>query len=225
MQAPILLLTAAFALFTGPAAYAGEGEGLTTAPRWQGRILLGAGSPNNLLNSGLPTEKYSGAGGGLTLRSVRVMGDYYFGSSGGHRLSDHTGARNPISALTDLLGGGFRATSGLLVGPRSAGYPSVNAATLAGNARGFSVDLRGANAVTTDQAASESNAVPYFGFGYSGISTKGGWGFTADVGVMALNPGSAVKLGRVLGGGQSLDDTLREMRVSPVLQLGVSYSF
>ena len=50
-------------------------------------------------------------------------------------------------------------------------------------------------------------------------------GHKADVGVMALNPGSAVKLGRVVGGNQSLDDVLREMRLSPLVQVGVSYSF
>jgi hypothetical protein len=38
---------------------------------------------------------------------------------------------------------------------------------------------------------------------------------------MALNPGSGLRLGR----GQSLDDVVRDMRLTPVLQLGVSYSF
>jgi len=66
--------------------------------------------------------------------------------------------------------------------------------------------------------------VPYFGFGYTGLPSKAGWGFSADLGVMALNPGSAVKLGRVFGG-QNLDDVLRDMRLSPLVQLGVSYSF
>jgi hypothetical protein len=61
--------------------------------------------------------------------------------------------------------------------------------------------------------------------GYTGLSSKGGWGFSADVGVMALSPGSSVKLGRVFSGNQSLDDLLREMRLSPLVQVGVSYSF
>jgi hypothetical protein len=42
---------------------------------------------------------------------------------------------------------------------------------------------------------------------------------------MALNPRSAVRLGKVFNGTLTLDDTLREMRFSPLLQLGVSYSF
>ena len=42
---------------------------------------------------------------------------------------------------------------------------------------------------------------------------------------MALNPGGVVRFGRNLGGGQTLEETLRDMRLSPMLQLGVSYSF
>jgi hypothetical protein len=37
--------------------------------------------------------------------------------------------------------------------------------------------------------------------------------------------GNAAKLGGLPGGPQSLDDTLRDMRWQPILQLGVSYSF
>jgi hypothetical protein len=65
--------------------------------------------------------------------------------------------------------------------------------------------------------------VPYVGLGYSGLTGRGGWGFAADVGVMALH-GDSVRFGR-LSGAQSLDDLLRDLRLTPVLQLGVSYSF
>jgi hypothetical protein len=34
-----------------------------------------------------------------------------------------------------------------------------------------------------------------------------------------------VRLGRVVGGSQSLDDLVRELRLSPVLQFGASYAF
>ncbi len=33
------------------------------------------------------------------------------------------------------------------------------------------------------------------------------------------------RLGRSLSGAQSLDDAVREMRMTPLLQLGVSYAF
>jgi hypothetical protein len=218
MRVHTLILSAFLALAAASTAFATEGEGLTTAPRWQGRILLGTAASNSLLgNAGSSAEKSLLAPNGSAVRSVSVMGDYYFGS--------HALGRSAGSAAVGLIGGGFRATSGLLVGPRSASYASLGAVGLTTNSRKFSVDLRSASWPLADQAASEANAVPYLGLGYTGVSVKGGWGFSADVGVMALNPSSAVKLGRVLGGGQSLDDALREMRVSPVLQLGVSYSF
>jgi hypothetical protein len=218
MRTCTLILSAALTLATSSVALATEGDGLTAAPRWQGRILLGTAASNSLLgNAGSRAEKTLSAQSGSVVRSVSVMGDYYF--------SNRLAGRSASNSVADFFGGGFRATSGLLVGPRSASYASLGAAGLSGNSRNFSVDLRSASMPFADQAASEANAVPYLGVGYTGASIKGGWGFSADVGVMALNPGSAVKLGRVLGGGQSLDDTLREMRVSPVLQLGVSYSF
>lgn len=230
MHTTVLLLTAVVALFSVPVAHAGEGAGLTATPQWKGRILLGTAASGNALSLGTSAEKSLGNAGGLTVRSFSVMGDYYFGNrTNASAESANSSSRNPLSSLGDLLGGGFRATSGLLVGPRSASYASVNAAGLAAGSvavnRRISVDLRNSYALTSDQAAPEANTVPYLGVGYTGGSVKGGWGFSADVGVMALNPSSAVKLGRVLGGNQSLDDTLREMRVSPVLQLGVSYSF
>ena len=39
--------------------------------------------------------------------------------------------------------------------------------------------------------------------------------------LIAQSPGGVLRLGR----GQSLDDVVRELRLEPVLQLGVSYSF
>ncbi len=215
MQATTHLLTAVFAVIAASAfpstANANEGEGLTAAPRWQGRVVLGTATSGNLFGNAAPA-----------LRSFSVMGDYYF--------SQRVASKTSTSALSDLLGGNFRATSGLMIGPRGLPNSSVTSApsnpgNFLGSARSFSVDLRSATLLSSEASASEPNAVPYLGVGYTGASAKGGWGFSADVGLMALNPSSAVKLGRVLGGGQSLDDTLREMRVSPVLQLGVSYSF
>jgi len=45
----------------------------------------------------------------------------------------------------------------------------------------------------------------------------------ADLGMIGQN--SATKFGRSASGSPSLDDQLRDMRLAPVLQLGVSYSF
>ena len=222
MKTATLSMTALLSVVACASALAADGEGLTTAPRWQGRVLLGIGSSSNVLGNTAPTadqwSNANNANGGMTLRSLSVLGDYYFSN----RFANRASLGTLSGSSGDKVNGGFRATSGLLLGQRSGAYPLLN---VAGASRSFNVDLRSAYLLLNEPAPAEANAVPYLGVGYTGASAKGRWGFSADVGVMAMNPGSAVKLGRVMGGGQSLDDVLRDMRVSPMLQLGVSYSF
>jgi hypothetical protein len=69
------------------------------------------------------------------------------------------------------------------------------------------------------------HTVPYLGVGYSSLVAKSGWSFTADLGVVSRSPGNVVRLGRVFNGGQSLDEVVRDLRLAPHVQLGVSYSF
>jgi hypothetical protein len=69
------------------------------------------------------------------------------------------------------------------------------------------------------------SALPYVGIGYSDYSLKSGWGFWADIGLVVQNPGSAMGLGRTLSGAQGVDDLMRELQLSPMLQLGVNYAF
>lgn len=107
--------------------------------------------------------------------------------------------------------GGLRATSGVLLGQRSLLWGSP-----------FGMDRRSAPWLSGDDTGSTT---PYLGVGYTDTSAKGGWGLSADLGLMALNPRSAVRLGKVFNGSQNLDDAVRELRLSPVLQLGVSYAF
>lgn len=194
------LWTAIALITSAPACFAAttDGDGLRPWPQWQGRLSLSTSGPalgNN----------------GLDLRSLSLMGDYYFVGP----------------ALGGQAAGGFRATSGLIVGARSSSALASNTSSLAG--RAFSFDHRAAwvspLAAVDAPAGPELATLPYVGVGYTGLSNKGGWGFSADVGLVALSPRSAVKLGRMLGGGQSLDEVLRDMRLSPLVQLGVSYSF
>jgi hypothetical protein len=63
------------------------------------------------------------------------------------------------------------------------------------------------------------------GVGYTGLYSKSGWGFSADFGLVGAQKGSRIKLGHSVTGHQNPDEALREMRLSPLLQLGVSYSF
>jgi hypothetical protein len=151
-------------------------------------------------------------GSGLNAGASSIMGDLYLGGSGG---SDKDQA------------GGFRATSGIVVGARNNLWGTPGAAPASGL---LSIDRHlfgqsaapGANAL---DANADTATLPYIGIGYSSLAARSGWSFSADLGLVSLNPGNAVRLGRVFVGSQSLDDVVHEMRLAPVLQLGVSYSF
>jgi hypothetical protein len=192
-------------LVSACSAWGVEGDGLVPRsdmqwPRWQGRLSVG--TPAGLRADWLRTEPANVAVSGASL-----LGDFYFMRS--------------LRSSGD--GGGFRATSGLFMGSRSSSLLS-STPTL----RSFNIERRNLGSLGSSGSqdnAADTGAVPYLGVGYTGLSSKGGWGFSADVGLMALSPGSAVKLGRVFSGNQSLDDALREMRLSPIVQVGVSYSF
>lgn len=130
-------------------------------------------------------------------------GDYYFSKD----LA--TGAQLPS---------GFRASGALLMR-----QPGVSLSDLAWPSRAIT-------SLATPQRLSDSaslglSAMPYLGFGYSDYSLKTGWGFWADVGLVVHSPGHALGMGRVLSGSQSVDDLVHELRMSPLLQLGVNYSF
>lgn len=121
---------------------------------------------------------------------------------------------------------GFRATGGVLLGARS--QPWSSSAFLASQPGAALVVGRTASAGMEDtgsDASETSSSVPYLGIGYSDASARRGWGFSADFGVLALAPKPAVRLGRVFSGQQSFDDLLRELRLTPSVQVGVSYSF
>jgi hypothetical protein len=198
-----------FLTFLGSAHALDGGSGLSPSAggpvwaRWQGRVAINTGTPlwrSELLRS----ETF-----GLKVQGVTLMGDYYFTRS---QLGRH-GA------------GGFRATSGVLLGNATSLWATQPASGIGG---GLSFGQRNTSLFTGlagSEPTSESATVPYVGVGYTGLSVKGGWGFAADVGLKGLQPASSVRLGRVVNGSQSLDELVRELRLTPVLQLGVSYSF
>ncbi len=183
-----------------PAAEGGLQADQVSWARWQGRLSLGSPSTPWRLGADSPIPK---------LTSASLMGDYYFSRS--------------------LLGprqvGGFRATSGLIFGPRSmlgtaqTGQPGASAFSIASRAIGQAPMPLGG------EPGAETTTVPYLGVGYTNLSVRSGWSFTADLGLMAQGSGSLGRLGRSLSGAQSLDDAVREMRMTPLLQLGVSYAF
>lgn len=133
--------------------------------------------------------------------AASLMGDYYI-----------TG-----SLLGERQLGGLRATSGLIYG--------AGTATLGGlGGRGFT--LRSRSSLGLGESASTlTNTVPYLGLGYTGLSPRGGWGFTADVGLMMLNPAPMARLGRAASSWSTTEDLLRELRLTPLVHVGVSYAF
>ncbi len=206
MRSTVWFLVGALGLATGATgarAQPVDGSGLSL-PQFQGRIRLGVSVTAGPLDAAAGAES-------SRLSAASVFGDYYFARSA-PRAGDASG---------------FRATSGVFLGSRlgSWGGPDLSAP----GSSAFAVEMHrfsllSAAALQSPDTA-DGAAVPYVGLGYSGTSAKGGWGFSADMGMMALNPGGVVRFGRSLGAGQSLEETLRDMRLSPMLQLGVSYSF
>lgn len=188
-------------LVVAASAQASEGDGITAKAdqvpwaRWQGRVSF-AGVP------GLSRWGSSDASG-LKPSTLSLMGDYYFTRS--------------LAGIGSV--GGFRATSGLLLGPRSqswAGQPGLSAGG------SFSVGTQWSSPPAVQASTADDSAtIPYLGLGYTGLSARGGWSFSADLGLVARYPGNVVKFGR----SQNLDDTVRDLRIAPVLQFGVSYAF
>jgi hypothetical protein len=153
------------------------------------------------LNTSLSPEGVSAA---WQQQAGVLFGDYYF---------------SRVRLGSGDVSGGFRATSGLLLGQRSL---ALGTPALAG-AHGVGVTLlrQARVAVPGAEGGTEAwAALPYVGVGWSGSSVRGGWGLSADFGFAARTPSSGLRV----NGTQSLDDVLREFRLAPV-HVGVSYAF
>ena len=126
-----------------------------------------------------------------------VLGDYYFAKPSFGR---------------------FRASGGLLVGSQAGGLPVIGGA--AGPRLGVSLSSGGvAQTVPGGDAANGLHQTsPYLGVGFSSAPWRNGPAISADLGLVAGH-------GRALFGNQGVEGTLRELRLSPVLQLGVRYAF
>jgi len=198
---PAALLAACVLASAGPA----QAQGLSVPDSWSawhGKVAIGA-APS--ANRAAPLDANP---------NFSLTGDYYF-------------TRSLLGAGTE---GGFRASSGLIVGPRSqfwSGQPGLGASS------GRSVGSRpfGTAAVAAAYVpylrdpSLETATSTYLGLGYTRLSARGGWSFSADLGVLAQSPGVAGRVGRVFGAGQNLDDVVRDLRLAPMLQMGVSYAF
>src|SRR6185437_8906377 len=117
---------------------------------------------------------------GLKVNPVSVMGDLYFSSS----ISTDTGQA-----------GGFRATSGIVVGARNTLWSTPGAAPASG-LLSVSRRLFGQSAAPSTgilDASADAATLPYIGVGYSNLAMRSGWSFSADLGLVSYSPGSAVR--------------------------------
>ena len=115
--------------------------------------------------------------------------------------------------------GSFRASGGLMTGQQS-GAPLLS--TNAGPRLGLSVQGSGGAAAPL---ADNPGTVPYLGLGFSRVAWGQALSVSADFGLVAERPGAAIGVGRAIFGNQGFEAALREMRLAPVLQLAVRYSF
>lgn len=117
--------------------------------------------------------------------------------------------------------GVFRATGGIVLGTL-AGAPLYKA--LPGQVLGLS--LQGSGLQPTLLPVAESpQALPYLGLGFSSAPPGSGFSISADFGLVSQSPGSSIELGRALLGNQGVERAFRELRLSPMAQLSVRYSF
>ena len=68
-------------------------------------------------------------------------------------------------------------------------------------------------------------ALPYIGLGYTSLSAREGWGLSADIGLVASAPASACASAPATRRRRSSRTMLNDLRLAPVIQLGVSYAF
>lgn len=165
-------------------------------PQWQARITL--------LVTGGPA---------LALAPLSASGAAPSGLRGGALLADYVFANSAF--------GRFRTSGGLLSG-HLGGLPMASALT--GQRLGVAVQ-RSVAAPPWIAGTQTPATLPYVGLGFSGAAGLAGLTLTADVGVVAERPEAAAGLGRALFGNQGMERSLRELRLAPVMQLGVRYAF
>ena len=132
---------------------------------------------------------------GSRLLGAQLLGDFYLLDNSGVRLS-----------------------GGLMLGPTS--LLGTGLAPAAGSVR-LGVSQRSLHGSTDEQALHQ----PYLGVGYSLSNSKAGWGFSADLGVAVSGNANGLRLSSSTAFAQSLDESVRRLQWTPLLQVGLSYRF
>lgn len=111
---------------------------------------------------------------------------------------------------------GLRLSGGLMSGPMS--LLGSGAGLAVGGPQAISLGQRSLAGNTNESALHQ----PYVGIGYS--SQGLGWGFSADLGV-AMRGGAGLSLRNSDAFAQSLDQSLRSLQFTPLVQMGLFYRF
>ena len=179
-------------------------------------LITASGSTFALDGHGLQTDQSrwqarvqlsSLEGQGARLLSANLLGDYYLTGSG-----------------LGGFAGGLRATGGLLMGSASLSQSSAGMALTRDFRQRMAVGQRSISLLLPEATPADSTAsLSYLGIGYSGQSLRGGWGFSADLGLISTLSVGGMRLG--LSRNTGAEELLRDLRLKPVLQLGLSYSY
>jgi hypothetical protein len=201
----VLLALLGTTTFASGAASAGDGlvvpDGRDLWPQWQARITVSTNTLAPVSLAGVLDNVLRGAP-----QLGALVGDFYF---------DAPGLRLPSSL------GGLRATGGLMAGSRGLSWGMASVLRPASHS-----GLSWGGGLSTPTGESRPDPLPYVGLGYTGMSLKGGWGVSADLGLVADYGGAAsFRTARSPFGVQGMDNMVRDLRLSPVLQVGISYAF
>lgn len=164
-------------------------------PSLRARITVQTAAVSPLSLSGL-------ADGNQGLRGGAVLGDFVF---------------------AEPSFGSFRATSGVVFGSH-AGAPQFSI-TAPGTASRLGVTVNQGRTLPTAAQGDGWQASPYLGLGFSSPLGDSGFSLSADLGWVAEAAGPEKNLLRAPLGVQGSDKQRRELRLSPLLQFGMRYTF
>lgn len=178
-------------------------KGNTQWQHWEARIGAVIDRPINPVRDNFVLAQPMQAG--LQMRSMHVLSDYY-------------------------VGGGFRATVGLVSGEAGQAWWSsgdngggLNLSVQHIDSLGAPVGLGQQRGLTLPQP----NA--YVGAGYStrlsNTQQSEVWRFNADFGLINTSGANGTSLSSILQGERTLDEAIRTMRMRPVLKVSVGYAF
>ena len=144
------------------------------------------------------SSQLDGAGPQRSWQGGAVLGEYYFATPSF---------------------GSFRASGGLMFGA-TGGAPLLSAT--AGSRLGLALQATANNLASGGETP---GTVPYLGLGFTSAALGSALSLSADLGWVAAQPSAAIDMGRALFGYQGRDSAWRELRLSPVLQVALRYSF